>query len=69
MKYHVEVRRIWRESLTVEVEADNPEDARQQAKAAGDYDWDSPYWDCYDCDVWVDDDDEPELVVDPGPGK
>jgi hypothetical protein len=67
-KYRMEVRRIVRESLTVEVEADSPEEARQQAKAAGNYEWDNPDWDCYDCDVWVDDWDEPELVADPGPG-
>jgi hypothetical protein len=53
-KYHIEVRRITRDCLTVEVEADNLLDAEQEAQLKAAADCDNPAWEVYDCDYWVD---------------
>jgi len=53
-KYRVNVRRIVREDIDIEVEAENEEAAKIEAQALST--GPEKNWDVYDCEYWFDDD-------------
>lgn len=55
MKYQIEVNRIVREYMTVEVIANTLQEAKLLAKNEAIMDASGDSWNVYDCEYWIDD--------------